>query len=138
YFPNEIGPRKNVYRLQVIGPDQLARGAWIVVLFLVASAAVFLVRLNASSLHWYYRDQIARVYLASRTGGGRYRFDDAEVSGLDTVKNGGPYHLINATLNISNLREIFSHTFGIAASGADALRNEDDANPDSSVGGSNP
>jgi hypothetical protein len=106
---------KDVPRRQnVIHPDQLARLACFVVLLGVCGLIVRRARLNASSLHTFYRDQLAWAFLASgKDGPGEPAGEQQRaLSTLDTARNGGPYPLINATLNTLTVPQLILKAFG--------------------------
>jgi hypothetical protein len=68
----------------------------------------FFVDVNKTSLHNYYRDRLSKAYLFDRTGeNGKEPLrhnDEQPLSELDTEC--GPYHLINAALNIRSSKEM--------------------------------
>jgi len=61
-----------------------------------------LVNINKTGLHRFYRDRLSRAYLYDpRDPEGRAgSADGLKLSELDASRSGGPYHLLNATLNI--------------------------------------
>lgn len=76
-------------------------------LVLLAAAAVLFVLLhvstdiNATSMHGFYRDRLARAYILGASPSGAPRPEDDV--GLDQIcqeGSGAPYHLFNATLNL--------------------------------------
>jgi hypothetical protein len=106
---------KDVPRRQnVIHWDQLTRLACFVVLLGVCGVALRRARLNFSSLHSYYRDQLAWAFLATgKEGPGEPAGEQQRaLSTLDTARNGGPYPLINATLNTLTIPQLILKTFG--------------------------
>lgn len=70
--------------------------------------SLFFVDVNKTSLHNYYRDRLSKAYLFDRTdedGKETLRHNDEQpLSNLDTEC--GPYHLINAALNIRSSKEM--------------------------------
>jgi hypothetical protein len=98
----------------VIDWDQLTRLACLVLLLALCGMALGRARLNFSSLHFYYRDQLAWAFLAQ----GRERPGEPageqqrSLSTLDTTRKGGPYQLINATLNALTIPELILKAFG--------------------------
>lgn len=79
----------------VIDEDQKYRFAvfyWSSIIFLIGG---FTVHLNATSLHGYYRNQLAKTWIENRVGIDR----DILLSELNTTAQGYPYHLICATAN---------------------------------------
>jgi hypothetical protein len=77
------------------------------VVLLVVSGVFFDV--NATSLHNFYRDSLSRTFLFSLQDDGNgkqtQREDDLGLGEVDIKKSGGPYHLINATVNNPDLKE---------------------------------
>lgn len=76
--------------------DLLVLGA--LVLFLLVNGRI--VDVNVTSLHQFYRDRLSRAFLlrpagAMPAGNDGQRLSDLNASGL------APYHLVNATLNVS-------------------------------------
>jgi hypothetical protein len=118
HYATEISDKETVRRPMVVFPDQIVRFLCILLLVAVAVTAVRAVRLNITSLHWYYRDQLAAVYLGSGPIGGIPRPRDRSLSALDTATKGGPYHLINATLNVPNFRELVLRSLGARSGSA--------------------
>jgi hypothetical protein len=101
-------------RPTIIHWDQLTRLACFVVLLGFCGAVLVRARLNFSSLHSYYRDQLAWAFLAlgkerpAEPVGEQQR----SLSTLDTTRKGGPYHLINATLNALPIPQLIMKAFG--------------------------
>jgi predicted acylesterase/phospholipase RssA len=93
-YPGEILPRAKVYRQNVIDEDQAARRSWMGWL-LLAFVLFGFVNLNATSLHSYYRDQLAETFLEPIANRDR----TIRLSELDTTRSGAPYLLISATVN---------------------------------------
>lgn len=81
-------------------------------MYVAAAVAVFLFtraffNINKTSFHRFYRDRLADTFLfhpwrTSIDGDRLERNDEQRLSRLDTEL--GPYHLINATLNLQNAR----------------------------------
>jgi hypothetical protein len=117
YFGDDISKKTRVLRPVVIWHDQVFR------LILVASLATafvlgaWLVRVNSTSLHHYYRAQLSQAYLGVDPARADEDNGSQRLSRLDTVSHGGPYHLIGAALNISTLRELMLKAFGASKSG---------------------
>jgi hypothetical protein len=72
---------------------------------------------NALSLHTFYRSRLVRAYLGAsnpRRGRGSERItdavdgDDMPLHRLATCSSGGPYHLVNTTLNLVGGRDLSS------------------------------
>lgn len=69
---------------------------------LLASYVTFFVDVNKTGLHRFYRDRLSLAYLydprdPDGTGG---RADNLKLTEIDPSRSGGPYHLVNAALNI--------------------------------------
>jgi predicted acylesterase/phospholipase RssA len=93
-YPEEILPRMRVYRHNVIAQDQKCRLWWLLGLggvFLVSAC----VSLNATSLHSFYRDRLAKTFIEPIENQDR----TIRLSNLDTTARGAPYFLFSATLN---------------------------------------
>jgi hypothetical protein len=110
----QIDDKEVPRRQNVIHRDQLARLACFVVLLGVCGVALRRAHLNVSSLHSYYRDQLAWAFLASgKEGPGEPAGEQQRFLGtLDTARNGGPYHLINSTLNTLTIPQLILKAFG--------------------------
>ena len=85
-----------------------ALGGWVLALGWMADP-------NAVSLHAFYKARLVRAYLgASNLRRRQYGHDIAEadsgddlpLSTLDSARRGGPYHLINTTLNLVGGRDL--------------------------------
>jgi hypothetical protein len=74
----------------------------------------WLVDPNTIALHTFYRARLVRAYLGAsnpaRTGNvtEAARNDDLPLSGLLNCRQGGPYHLINTTLNLVGGRDLIT------------------------------
>lgn len=93
-YPEEILPRTKIYRWNTIDADQAYRAWWLLGLggaFLVAGC----VSMNATSMHSYYRDRLARTFIEPIENDDR----TIRLSQLDTTARGAPYPLFSATLN---------------------------------------
>ena len=89
-FPDHIRPQDTTFASIVNISDQTERlqiAAWALFVFL---AVGLLSNLNQTSLHGVYRDQLARIWTPD---------DSMKLGELDTCSKGGPYQLINATVN---------------------------------------
>jgi hypothetical protein len=93
-YPDEVYPLARVYRMNVIEEDQKARLGWLLGLFIVFVVAGF-VNFNATSLHSFYRDRLADMFLEPVANGDR----TVRLENLSTTSHGGPYMLFSATLN---------------------------------------
>lgn len=73
---------------------------------LVGTAMAFVINVNKFSLHAAYRDRLIRAYLGAsntrRKGDSFTGFDDADNFQLHRLKGQKPFHVINATLNLVN------------------------------------
>jgi hypothetical protein len=85
-----------------------ALGGWVLALGWMADP-------NAVSLHTFYRVRLVRAYLGASNPGRRQRghdiaeadsADDLPLSLLSSARLGGPYHLINTTLNLVGGRDL--------------------------------
>jgi hypothetical protein len=94
YYPEEILPRTKVYRANIVDVDQSARLVWLGIFFCVFAVAG-LVNLNATSLHGFYRDQLAEAFIEEIANNDR----TIRLSNLNTASHGAPYCLFAATLN---------------------------------------
>jgi hypothetical protein len=88
-----------IYRWNVIEADQRIRW-WVFGISAAIFALALLVNLNTTSLHRFYRNRLAYAYL---TGGHDSR-PRLNLSEMHTTEYGAPYHLINATVNLSRPR----------------------------------
>jgi hypothetical protein len=79
---------------RLVERDQACRLWWLGGSLAVYLLSGLLVNLNATSLHGYYQDQLARAFLPSRRGKG-----NPHLAELNTTANGGPYQLVAVTLN---------------------------------------
>ncbi|MFO0979819.1 MAG: hypothetical protein U0996_25695 [Planctomycetaceae bacterium] len=89
-YPKYIGSASVIYARDVNRFDQdrrLQLAFWGLVVFLVVG---LLSNVNNGSLHSVYRDEIAEVWLPSKS---------LLVKDLNTCRRGGPMHLINCTMN---------------------------------------
>ncbi|HEX4145840.1 MAG TPA: patatin-like phospholipase family protein [Pirellulales bacterium] len=95
------------YRWNVIAADQVLR-----LLILLGSGFVFAILLcadvNAISFYRFYRDRLAFAFLQTREkdGGEPRTPPNQKLSDLNTTDFGGPYHLINATLNVARVTSL--------------------------------
>jgi hypothetical protein len=115
-YPEEISNHLLIRRSPLILYDQLARFCWFLGFFLIFAVSALLLRINGTSLHQFYRDQLARVYLRPDPGS-TPAGKGIPLSGLDTVAKGGPYHLICATFNTNNLFDLLGNLLRVAGSG---------------------
>jgi len=99
-YPEKVFNRRHILRTTVIIADQ-----WWRIYVFFASFAVFIVSLlcidpNWTSVHNYYRRQLAEAYIEPVNGFGR----EIPLCRLDTVASGAPYHIINTTINLIGKR----------------------------------
>ncbi len=64
-----------------------------------------LVDVNITSLHGFYRDRLSESFLIRRTAGGVEPHHDGRLSELNAGGTVAPYHLINATVNVSGSKD---------------------------------
>ena len=95
-------------------PDWSTQYAFAPGAYLAAAVVLLLVSglffdVNTTSLHNFYRDSLSRTFLFSvQNEGGKEKIeeeDDLRIGEVDIQKSGGPYHLINATVNNPDLEE---------------------------------
>lgn len=85
---------KSVKRVVVIDHDQETRASWFLIAGVIFLISVLFVNLNSTSLHGFYRDQLAETYLASGPGS-----QDVPIKDLaGNTNKGAPYHVMAATL----------------------------------------
>jgi hypothetical protein len=65
--------------------------------------ARFLVDINESGMHHFYRDRLSKAYLARPSDLAHQ--DELEMSELDITRSGAPYHLVNTALNVQGTHE---------------------------------
>ena len=82
---------------------QLVLYVYAMVALLALLYCLLFLNVNHTSLHRYYRDRLSAAYLFKRAGDGeRLVANDAQpLDGLGDDECVGPYHLINAALNVS-------------------------------------
>ncbi len=98
-YPEDIRPQTVIARPNIIEADQEWREKWLLILLAVFLTSSF-VNLNATSLHSYYRDHLAWVFLYRPYRKARHGLDpDDGLAGVRSTASGGPYPLINTTLN---------------------------------------
>jgi hypothetical protein len=107
-----------IFFLQLAG----ASSNWYLVLGLLAAICVWVAALgwmvdpNAVSMHQFYKGRLVRAYLGA-SNMHRYKLrtkeisetvagDDLPLKSLTNCERGGPYHLINTTLNLSAGRDL--------------------------------
>ena len=66
----------------------------------------FMVDVNVTAAHRFYRDRLSKAYLFSITKSGTIEHNDKQkLSGLNSEGSVAPYHLINVTLNLQGSTE---------------------------------
>lgn len=84
---------------------------WYLDLFAVLAIVGFVFQPNAYSLHQYYRDRLAKAFLFNPDASTTSPAEDSEAKALDHFKLAdledvaGPYHILNAALNVQGSRE---------------------------------
>ncbi|MEP7039500.1 MAG: patatin-like phospholipase family protein, partial [Acidobacteriota bacterium] len=77
---------------------------WLIGLSIIGIGMAFFVNVNKFSLHGAYRDRLIRAYLGAshvnRKGSAFTGFDDTDNFQLHRLKGQKPFHIINATLNL--------------------------------------
>lgn len=96
WYGNHIRPATTVLSLVTLSSDQLNR-----FIILGLSLAVFLVlgltvNVNQTSAHAYYRERLAEMWVFRRQRTGA----SIRLGALKNTDCGGPYHLINASVNL--------------------------------------
>jgi len=87
------------YRWLVIAGDEMTR-VWIFALSsLVFVLSGLCINFNTTSLHRFYRNRLQHAYLSPQLPGG-----DRLLHDMKTTERGHPYHLINATIDMSRPR----------------------------------
>ena len=96
HYSNCLWKDTPVYASVVAAKDQVRR-FWILgiatSLFLLLALTI---DINSTSMHGFYRNQLARMWIDSLPGFGR----NIPLTQLTTTEHGAPYHLISATLNL--------------------------------------
>jgi hypothetical protein len=113
-FQDELLPKPFVHRFRVIYADEWWRLACFAAALVALFFSAWLVNLNKTSLHQFYRERLADAYLRTDVKQGRQL--DACLSRLNTVSRGGPYHLISATVSLTGLWDMVTRTMGLALS----------------------
>lgn len=91
YYGSLIADKSTVFSTVVLRQDQWARLYWLLWTLGIFLGVGFVMDLNATSLHRFYRDQIGESWIEP--------FDkENRLTSLDTAAMGGPYHLINGTV----------------------------------------
>lgn len=98
FYPDELWPRTMPRRSVTVNADQTWRlhaMGWVLGVFLLSA---LLVNLNATSLHWFYYEQLRQAYLKIAPT------DESHVKlhQLENTMQGGPYHLLSATVDLGS------------------------------------
>jgi hypothetical protein len=91
-----IDPANMAQVARLINKDQVRRLWWIGISFAIFIGAGLFINLNRTSLQGYYRDHLAHTFLHCGITG---KMVNPPLAKLNTTDRGGPYHLLNATLN---------------------------------------
>lgn len=96
HYPEELWPSAMARRSVAIERDQAWRLHLMAWVFGVFALSALFVNVNATSLHWFYYEQLREAYLKMHPcDHSRVKLKD-----LDNVSKGGPYHLLNATVDL--------------------------------------
>jgi hypothetical protein len=98
-YPDRFDPKTKVFARVVQPEDQKTRLSWLCWSFLVFLISGLLVNLNACSLHGFYKDRLADMWIEPCPGMGT----EIPLALLETTSRGGPYHILGATLNSMKL-----------------------------------
>lgn len=100
YWGDRLSPKSTVYAMVCLSADQVTRWNWFLwsLGFFVASACI--VNMNATSLHGFYRNMLAKMWITECPGIGR----KIPLARLETAARGAPYHLIAATVHMLGRR----------------------------------
>jgi Patatin-like phospholipase len=83
---------------------------WLLALAAFGTFMAFFVNINKFSLHAAYRDRLIRAYLGAskekRTSDNFTNFDEKDNFQLHRLKGQKPFHVINATLNLLNGKDL--------------------------------
>lgn len=95
YFQPYTREQTPVYANVVAAQDQKTR-AWILLIaFLVFLISSAIVDMNDTSMHGFYRNQLAQMWIEEVPGMGRL----IPLAQMETTAKGAPYHLLSATIN---------------------------------------
>ena len=93
-----------------LSPERLTELMYVVVAAVLLLVSVLFFDVNATSLHNLYRDSLSRTFLFSLQKNKKIEiFDDEDnlqLGDVDIGKSGGPYHLLNATVNNPDLEDV--------------------------------
>jgi hypothetical protein len=110
YYPEEIWQRNVIRRYTLLSTiykdadkvtrlmdrDQYSRLRWIIISGVVFVLSGVFINLNRTSLHGYYRDHLGHTFLRCDSAG---KMVNPPLADVECTDRGGPYHLLNATLN---------------------------------------
>ena len=95
HYPGLVPPvKRSVKRVIVIDKDQETRQNWFFIAGAIFLVSILFVNLNSTSLHGFYRDQLAETYLASGPNNQDVVLKDLAAN----TSKGAPYHVLAATL----------------------------------------
>ena len=95
-----IGDQLNLF-------DQSEDKIFLLVLLGFIIVNFFLLDMNITSLHGFYRDRLSKAYLFKLGENGEIIHNDSvKLSELNSPGGTAPYHLINATLNLQASRDV--------------------------------
>src|SRR5262249_45790016 len=104
-YPDEVSKHTLIRRTPLIMHDQWARCWWMLFFIALFTASALLLRINRTSMHQFYRDQLSKVYilpgLKQQPESEEYPLSKL----LDAVVKGGPYHLICPSFNTIRLHD---------------------------------
>ena len=98
--PVSLHSKERVFGRTVLKADQEYRLWFFWRAGLIFVVALFAIDMNSTSLHGFYRTQIARNWIEPLDGVGR----ELPLAQLDTTAHGAPYHLISTSLNLMGRR----------------------------------
>jgi hypothetical protein len=93
-YPEILIPGTQVQRRVVIENDQRARCYTMLILGLIAVAVGWLLDINMTSMHRYYRTRLGRAFVVPKADGSTPSLHD-----LQTTTVGAPYHLFNTCVS---------------------------------------
>ena len=96
----KIKPPNEVFGYVVNAEDQKSRLRIAGICLAIFVAVGLLIPVNPTSLHCFYRDVLGETWIAEHPEKGQR----IPLSALDTCSKGGPYHVLNGTLNLFGRR----------------------------------
>ena len=104
--------RASIHNFRIIG-DQLSLfdrsedGIFLLVLVGFIIVNFFLLDMNVTSLHGFYRDRLSKAYIFKISRDGEVIHNDGiKLSELNAPGSTAPYHLINSTLNLQGSNDV--------------------------------